>query len=225
VKSFIILLKKKGVRVVRKGVPVPAAARLCAVYRLLGGMSERGAEFVSSGELGEMLGVGAHNIRKDIGYISNACSGRRGYGVEQLRARIAERFGFDRRHKACVVGLGRLGRALMRDGQHIFSGLEIIAAFDSDVNVVETISSDIPVYPSYDITETVKRMNIDMAILTVPEANAQECADRLINGGVKGIMNFTPERIKTSDGVKVRDIDITGEFRTLSALMFLDGWG
>jgi redox-sensing transcriptional repressor len=172
-----------------------------------------------------MLGVGAHNIRKDIGSISNACSGRRGYGVEQLRECIARRFGFGRRHRACVAGLGRLGRALLRDGQHIFSGLEIVAAFDSDVNLVETISSDVPVYPSYDITETVKRLGIDMAILAVPEANAQECADRLIKGGVKGIMNFTPERIKTGDGVKVRDIDIAGELRTLSALMFLDGGG
>jgi redox-sensing transcriptional repressor len=61
-----------------------------------------------------------------------------------------------------------------------------------------------------------------MAILAVPETSAQECADRLIKGGIKGIMNFTPERIKTKTWVKVRNVDILGEFRVLSALMFFE---
>jgi redox-sensing transcriptional repressor len=205
----------------RGRISVPAVARLCSIYRLLGNLAAGGAEFVSSGELGARLGVGAHNIRKDIGYVSDISSGRSGYNIERLRRRIAERFGFGRGRMACVVGLGRLGRALMRDGERIFTGLSIAAGFDSDVNLVETISAGVPVYPSYDITETIKRLNIDIGILTVPAPAAQECADRLIKGGIKGIMNFTPEHLKTEPGVTVRDIDISGEFRVLSALMFL----
>jgi redox-sensing transcriptional repressor len=180
-------------------------------------------DHVSSHELGDRLGVGAHNIRKDVGNISSSCSGRGGYDVERLKGIIAGRFGLDCEYKACVAGLGRLGRALLRDGQDIFKELKIVAGFDSDVNLVETISAGVPVYPSYEITDTVKRLGVEVAVLAVPDASAQECAGRLVRGGVRGIMNFTSERIKAGAGVTVRNVDLAGEFRVLSALMFLGG--
>jgi redox-sensing transcriptional repressor len=184
-------------------------------------LSEQGVRVVSSGDLGGALGIGAHNIRKDIGYISAGGSGRNGYDVERLKKLIAERFGLDNEYRACIAGLGRLGRALARDGQHIFKELKIVACFDSDVNLVETVDVGVPVYPSYEITETVKRLNVNTAILTVPDPNAQECAERLVKGGVKGIMNFTAAHLKVGDNVTVRSVDLAGEFRVLSALMFL----
>ncbi|MDR2577374.1 MAG: redox-sensing transcriptional repressor Rex [Chitinispirillales bacterium] len=207
----------------RKSIPVPAAARLCAVYRLLCDLSAQGVNFVSSGDLGEALGIGAHNIRKDISHISGGGSGRSGYDTARLKKQIAEHFGLENEYRACVTGLGRLGQALVRDGQHIFKELKIVAAFDSDLNRVETIDVGVPVHPTYEITETVKRLNIDTAILTVPDPTAQECAERLITGGIKGIMNFTATHLKVKGGVTVRNIDLAGEFKILSALMFLGG--
>jgi redox-sensing transcriptional repressor len=183
-------------------------------------LSSQGVSAISSGEIGEKLGVGAHSVRKDVGCVSSSASGQGGYDVRRLKKAIAARFGFQSEYKACVVGLGQLGQALMRGGRDAFKGLRIVAGFDSDVNVVETISADVPVYPSYEITETVKRLKIEIAVLTVPDPAAQETADRLIKGGVKGIMNFTSEHIKTNADISVRNIDLTGEFRVLSALMF-----
>jgi redox-sensing transcriptional repressor len=95
-----------------------------------------------------------------------------------------------------------------------------VAGFDSDVNKLETIKTAIMVFPSYDIAEIVKKMGIELAIIAVPVSHAQEMADRLITGGIRGILNLTPTVI-TIGGNRcfVRNIDIAGELRILSAMI------
>ncbi|MDR0305636.1 MAG: redox-sensing transcriptional repressor Rex [Chitinispirillales bacterium] len=204
-------------------IPLPAVARLCAIYRLLRDLSLQGVTLISSSALGEMLGVGAHNIRKDISCLmeTEAGSGKSGYDVKRLKELIAGRLGFDNEFRACVVGLGRLGLALVRNERLFGEKIRVAAGFDSDVNLVETIKAGIDVYPSYEISEVVRRLNVELAVLTVPAANAQECANRLVRGGVRGILNFTSTVIKTEPAVKVRNVDLTGELQILSALVYL----
>lgn len=206
----------------KHSIPLPAVSRLCALYQVLCDMHKEGVRTVSSAVLGERLGVGAHNVRKDVSFLSEAGSIGAGYEVEQLKKRIAAHFGFDRVKRTCVVGLGRLGSAILK--QERFSGGEfhIVAGFDSDINLVETIMTGVEVFPAYEITDEVKRLKVEMGILTVPSSAAQESAERLIRGGVKGIINFTPAVIRTEPPVVVRNVDLTSEFRVLSALMYLN---
>jgi len=207
-----------------KKIPLPAVSRLSAIYRLLCDLSAQGVEFVSSAALGEMLGVGAHNIRKDVSYLleTDGASAKNGYDVERLKGQISRALGFDTEFKACVVGLGKLGLAILRNELFFNDKMRVVAGFDSNINLVETIKVDIDVYPSFDITETVKRLDVKLAILTVPQQFAQECANRLVQGGIKGIVNFTSVVIKTEPFVKVRNVDLTSELRILSALVSLD---
>ena len=206
-------------------IPLPAVARLCAIYRLLCGLSAQEGALISSAALGEKLGVGAHNIRKDVSYLTDieGGSGRNGYDVERLKELIGRRFGLDNEFRACIVGLGRLGLALLRGERFFDDRVRVTAGFDSDINLVETIKANIDVYPAYEITEVVRRLNVELAILTVPSPAAQECADRLVQGGVRGIVNFTSAVIKTEVFVKVRNVDLTGELTILSALVSMDG--
>ncbi|MDR2728274.1 MAG: redox-sensing transcriptional repressor Rex [Chitinispirillales bacterium] len=207
-----------------KKIPIPAVSRLCAIYRLLDDLSAQGTAFVSSGALGEMLGVGAHNIRKDISYLLETAgvSAKNGYDVKRLKEQISRALGFDTEGRACIVGLGRLGLAILREELFFNDNVRVVAGFDSNINLVETIKADIGVYPSFEMTDVVKRLNVKLAILTVPSQNAQECANRLVQGGVKGIVNFTSAVIKTEPFVKVRNVDLTGELKILSALASLD---
>ncbi len=203
-------------------IPVPAVTRLCALYQVLCDMFDEGMVTVSSAALGERLGVGAHNVRKDVSYLAEPGSGGAGYDVARLKEIIAVRLGFDREKKTCVVGLGRLGSAILQHDRFSGGEFHIVAGFDSDVNLVETIKTPVNVFPAYEMTEVVQRLKVDMGILAVPSVNAQECAERLVRGGVKGIINFTPAVIRMEKPVQVRNVDLTGEFRILSALMFLN---
>lgn len=195
-------------------IPIPAISRLCSLYKLLGDLGPQVS--VSSSELGERLGVGAHNIRKDISYLGVAGSSGAGYDSGKLRELIASRLGLTTIRTACVIGLGRLGSAILQ--YPLGDEFRIIAGFDSNVNRLETIKTEIDLFPAYQISEVVKRLCIDMAIIAVPAANAQEVADRLIDGGIKGIVNFAPVYVRTKqNGIFVKNMDISGELRVLSA--------
>lgn len=195
-------------------IPTPAISRLCALYQLLGQLQEQG--HVSSAELGELMGVGAHSIRKDISFLGAAGNSGAGYEVNRLRSMIAESLGLTTVRQVCVVGLGRMGSAILQ--YPLGDEFKLVAGFDSNINRLETIKTEVELFPAFQISDVVRRLNIDMAIITVPAGNAQEVADRLVEGGIRGIVNFAPVYIKTKEkSVFVKQMDIAGELRVLSA--------
>lgn len=211
--SYILTVKKITEKKIND-IPYPAIIRLCAIYKLLDESEQKSS--ISSTELGERLGVGAHNIRKDIGFLGVAGSSGAGYDVEKLRGLIAERLGLTKVRTICIVGLGRLGTAMLQ--YPMGSKFRIIAGFDSNVNRLETIKTDIDLYPSYQMSEVVRRLNIDIAIVAVPASSAQDVSDRLIDGGIKGIINFAPVYVRSKNSsVFVKNMDIAGELSVLSA--------
>jgi len=203
-------------------IPKPAIERLCALYQLLSNLADEGVATVSSSELGEHLGMAAHNLRKDISYIGEVGNTGAGYETGKLRDHIGKALGFGRERKACVVGLGRVGSALVQNKRFTQGDFRIVAGFDSNINRVETLTALVPLYPAYQIPETVRQLGIELAAIAVPSLSVQDVADKLVEGGIKGLVNFSGVVIKPAKaGVFVRNIDITGEFRKLSALIGL----
>lgn len=199
-------------------IPFPAINCLCALYRLLCDLQESGVERISSADLGKKLGVGAHNIRKDIAFLGVSSSSASGYDIKGLKQLISEKFEFNTEKKACIVGLGRLGTAIMERKDLCGGEFHIIAGFDSNINRLETISSSISLYPAYSITEVVRRLRIELAIIAVPACVAQDVADKLVDGGIKGILNFAPVIVKLDNKeIFIKNMDISGELRVLSA--------
>jgi len=183
-------------------------------------MERLGTATVSSTVLGDQTGNGSHTVRKDISCLESVGSSGSGYDVSKLKNAIAAKFGFEVQKAACVVGLGRIGTAFLNYAQNMKNEFRIVAGFDSNINKVETIKTSISVFPAYQITEIAKKMNIELGILAVPESAAEEAAMRLVNGGVKGIINFTDAHITIkNENVFVKNIDITSELRVLSALI------
>ena len=200
-------------------IPKPAINRLCILYRFLQKLENEGLKSISSSKIAEQLGLGSHNIRKDIGYLGEIGITGSGYDIGKLKNHISQKLGFDQGKKACVVGLGRMGSAIMKFDKFEYNGYQIVAGFDSNINVLETIKTQIDVYPSYLIPEIVKRFKIELAVITVPASAAQSVAEKLIKGGIKGIVNFTPFVIKpTRKNVYISNIDVISEFDNLSAL-------
>ncbi len=205
-----------------KKIPKPALSRLCKIYNLLEELEVKGDLSVSSKEIGKRLGVGSHNIRKDIGYIGETGISGSGYEINKLRAHIDAALGLSRERNACIIGLGGLGIVIMNYQRPLLPYFNITAGFDSNINILETIDISIPVYPTYEIADVILEKKIELAVITEPDRNIEKIMERLFEGGIKGIINFTPVMLSSdSETVYIRNIDIVSEFRYLSALFSL----
>ena len=121
----------------------------------------------------------------------------------------------DRLTNVALVGVGNLGHALLNYRFHQSDSIRISAAFDVNPEIVGRILDGVPVYNANEMVEQIKAQHIDVAILTVPPAHAQENADKLVEAGIKGIMNFTPIRINVPKNVQIQNVDLTNEMQTL----------
>lgn len=194
--------------------------RLIQMFRTLSRMLRYEPEVlsISSAQLGELIGVPSHTIRKDISCLGEIGSSGRGYEIDKLCSFLADRLGLNEERKAAVVGLGKIGTAIIEYEKFSNSGFGVVAGFDSDINRVDTIHTAVPVYPSYQIADVVQREGIELAFLAVPAVAAEKSVDRLVEGGIKGIVNFSPLVLK-HDKVFVRNVDLTGELTLLSAMI------
>lgn len=204
-------------------IPEPAIKRLSILYQYLCRLAEDNILQVSSRELAESIGSSAHSIRKDISYLNAAQISGSKYSVDNLKAVIGEKLNFNRDRSACVVGLGRIGSAVLQYSSFRPNGFAIKAGFDSNINKIETMQAECPLFPSYQIEEKVQELGIELAVLAVPTEFAQMSSDRLAAGGIKGIVNFTSGIIRCDKNIHVIDIDVTREFRILSAMISLSG--
>ena len=208
---------------ISKGIPRPTVTRLCKIYSMLEEINENGHEVVSSSEIGRRLKVGSHNIRKDLTYLGETGTTGSGYDVGTLKDQIGKKLGFHVHRKACIVGLEQFAVAVLSQKKFFSDNFSIVAGFDSNINRLETIKIDIPLYPTYDIPAVIKREEIELALLTTTGESAQAIADKLIDGGIRGIVNFSPVVLSTENrNVYISNIDIMDEFRLLSALFFLE---
>ncbi|MCR4742963.1 MAG: hypothetical protein K5866_08870 [Treponema sp.] len=114
----------------------------------------------------------------------------------------------DSKKKICIVGLGRLGAALLDNNLVEDSVFEIKAGFDPNLYRVEILRSTFPLYPCSEMNFVIKKEKIEYAILTLADKEAQKMADRLVQAGIKGIVNMTSTILKTPEEVKVQNISI-----------------
>ncbi len=205
----------------RKNLSIHTITRLCMVVQQCDELQMQGIDRVSSTQMGQQIGVPAHTVRKDINCLGEVGDNGSGYDVVKLKKHLEQALGFDEIRNACIVGLGRLGSALMDYEKFLISGFSVVAGFDSSVNRIETIQTRIPVYPAYDMEEVIRREKIELALLAVPAPVAQVTAELLGASGIKGIVNFAPVVIKVSADVQVRNMNVVNELRVLSSLMTL----
>lgn len=196
-------------------IPKATAKRLPLYYRYLKFLFDSGKKKVSSTELSEAVKVDSATIRRDFSYFGEL--GKRGYGydVESLMTFFAKTLNEDRLTNVALVGVGNLGHALLNYRFHQSDSIRISAAFDVNPDIVGRILDGVPVYNANEMVEQIRAQHIDVAILTVPPKHAQENADKLVEAGIKGIMNFTPIRINVPKEVQIQNVDLTNEMQTL----------
>ena len=194
--------------------------RLPRYYRRLTDMQQAGIERISSSSLGESLGLTASQIRQDLSCFGGFGQQGYGYNVETLRTEIAQILGLDRGHTAVIMGAGKLGQALMESFHFTRNGFRLLAAFDVDPNLVGSTIAGVPVLHNDQLEQFAAEHPISIGVLTVPKAVAVETADRLVELGVRGIWNFTTQKLSISDpSVKVEKIHFGDSLLALSYMI------
>lgn len=189
-------------------VPEPTLRRLPWYLSNIKLLKEKGELYVSSTQISKAINVDASQIAKDLSYVKVSGRTRVGYEIDEL-IRVLEAFlGFTDMHKAFLFGAGSLGRALLGDsGLHQF-GLEIVAAFDVNPELVGTTVGGVPIFHTHDFLQKMEAYKVNIGVLTVPINIAQQVTDEMIAGGIKAVWNFTPFRIRVPEHIVVQNTSL-----------------
>lgn len=189
--------------------------RLPLYLRVLREMADRGDIYASGAVVAKTLSLDPIVVRKDLSQTGVRGKPRLGFPLIEIIDAIENYLGWDAPTEAVLAGAGRLGSALLGYPGFREHGFKILAAFDIAPKRRNLIAG-IPVYPASQITETVRRLKVELGILTVPADQAQSVADALIAGGVRGIWNFTPVQIIVPPEVTVKREDLAASLAVLS---------
>jgi redox-sensing transcriptional repressor len=189
-------------------IPEPTLRRLPWYLSNAKLMREEGEKYVSSTQISKQINIDASQIAKDLSYVDIAGRTRVGYDIDLLIQVLEDFLGFTNMHKAYLFGVGSLGGALLRDSGLSHFGLQIVGAFDVNPDLVGTKINGIPIYHSDDFEKRMKLDGVNIGVLTVPIAIAQEISDKMIAGGIKAIWNFTPFRIRVPENIVVQNTSL-----------------
>ena len=204
-------------------VPEVVVMRLPQYIRVLTGLVARGTEMVSSQQLGDVLQVTPAQIRKDLSYFGRFGKQGRGYSVKNLLVELKEIMGLDKSWNVGLVGVGRLGRAILSYPGFAPEGFHIIAAFDSDPNLVGRVIGTLNVQSMDELDKMVQELDIRIGIVAVPSPYAQAVIDRLIACDVKAILSYAPIAPQGQGGVKIRNIDPVLSLQTMTFYLGSEG--
>lgn len=189
-------------------IPEPALRRLPWYLAYVTNLRKHGVENVSSTQISRDLSVDSSQIAKDLSFLKIKGKTRIGYDVATLEQQLQEFLGFRHSHNALIVGVGSLGSALILDSGLSQFGLNIVAGFDINPDLIGRSICDIPVFSVDELKMRCRQFSSEIGIITVPFENAQEAADKLIAAGVKALWNFTPMRISVPGDIVVSNTSI-----------------
>ncbi len=169
---------------------------------------------VFSENLADAAGVTATQVRKDFSIFGITGNRRGGYKVDELMEQLNKVLGKDRIHQFVLVGMGNLGRALLQYSGFEKSGIKVVAGFDIDA-VKYDEEAEVPILPMERLNAFVSEHEIELGIIAVPDFAAQQVLELMLQGGVKGILNFAPICLKGPEGVVLNNINLVNELENI----------
>ena len=191
----------------RPEVPEVVISRLPQYVRILNRLLDDGTQWVSSQQLGEKLQVTPAQIRKDLSYFRRFGKQGRGYSVRDLLDGLRQILGINSPWSVAVVGVGRLGRAILSYPGFNPDGFDLVAAFDLNSNIVGENVGGLVVRGMDELDQVVGSEKISIAIVAVPVEFTQNVVDQLVACGVRAILNYAPITPQVREGIRIRNID------------------
>ena len=186
-------------------VPEPTLRRLPWYLAFVKLMKGKGEAFISSTQIAKEINVDPSQVAKDLSFVNISGKTRVGYDINALVDVLEDFLGFTSQHKAFLFGVGSLGASLLHDTGLSQYGLEIVAGFDVREGLDGSMINGIPVFHMDDFPAKQKEYGATIGVITVPVEKAQEVTDRIIEGGIKALWNFTPFRIWVPEHIVVQN--------------------
>lgn len=201
-------------------VAEPTVERLIQYQRLLQQMKAEGRRVVSSLQIGEMLGIKASQVRKDLSYFGEIGKRGVGYHVNRLCTHIENILASPKVWRIAMAGVGNLGSALMGHTAFESYKFEVKALFDIDPSKVGHEIMGVRCWHADEMPRILTEEDIEVLILAVPAAAAQSTVDKAMQSpSLKGILAFTPATVVVPDRILVYRVDIFVELEKLLFFM------
>jgi len=190
--------------------------RLSNYLRVLDEIESTGEDMVSSHGLASKTGVTPAQVRKDLSYFGSF--GRRGlgYSVQALKTELKAILGLNKRWRVALVGAGNIGSALFAYKEFGRQGFDIVAVFDNAPDRIGERLADLVIEPVTEFAAVCRDRGVEIGVIATPPRFAQEIADRMVEAGLRGILNFAPRKLFVPRTVALRSVNMAIELESLS---------
>lgn len=197
-------------------IPEATVMRLSVYSRYLHQLIDEGVDTISSGEIAQGVGVSSAQVRKDLAYFGEFGTRGVGYKVEELYGHLMKILGLDRKWNIIIIGAGKLGSALALYHGFVDRGFNISAILDVDPDIIGKRLGGVEVEKLDMLQQRVKESNVSIGVVTVPASVAQDVTDKLVEAGVKAILNFSPRVLRVPNHIVLRNVDLSVNLEVLS---------
>jgi redox-sensing transcriptional repressor len=189
-------------------------SRLLNYKNLLFQLKGLGFVKVFSDNIADSLGVSSSLVRKDFASFSIKGNQKGGYAIDNVLEQINGILGKNEIQKVIIIGVGRIGEALINYSGFQKEGIELIAGFDID-NTRINEKGQVPVFPISRLNTFVQENEVKIAILAVPDLAVQHVIELLKQAGIKGILSFSSINFKSGYDLTINNINIEHELENL----------
>lgn len=200
----------------RKTAGVPTLKRLPLYLRLLRQMQAAGDEYASGAVVAKELGLDPIVVRKDLAITGAVGRPRLGFQMDEIITAIEDFLGWSNTTDAFLAGVGNLGTALLGYQGFEQHGMRIVAVFDANPDLIGQTIHGKTILDIKKLPTLAKRMHVQIGIITATASVAQGIADSMIEGGIRGIWNFTPTKLSVPDHVTLQREDLASSLAVLS---------
>lgn len=192
--------------------------RLPGYLNYLKSLPEDSVTNISATTMAKALGLGDVQVRKDLAMVSGGGRRKIGHVREALIHDIEVFLDHHNITNAVLVGVGKLGQALMDyEGFEIY-GLNILAGFDINPALGAKATGK-PVYTMDRLADYCREHDVPMGVIAVPVANAQDVCNQMVACGIRAIWNFAPTHLKAPEHVLIQNENLAVSLTALRVQM------
>jgi redox-sensing transcriptional repressor len=200
----------------QRSIPEATVQRLPIYLRALVDIAEGGATTVSSETLAEAAGVNSAKVRKDLSHLGSYGTRGVGYDVAYLIHQVRRELGLTQHWPIVIAGIGNLGHALANYKGFAERGFEIVALVDADRRTIGEVVAGVEIRDIAELKQIVVDHDISIGVICTPASAVQDVTDRMIEAGIRSILNFAPVVVNVPPGVSVRKVDLAIELQILA---------
>ena len=199
-----------------RAIPEATVGRLPRYLRALAGLAAEGTVTASSEELAAAAGVTSAKVRKDLSHLGSYGTRGVGYDVAYLIHQIRRELGLTQDWGIAIVGIGNLGHALANYKGFAARGFRVAALLDVDPAKIGERVGEREIVHIDRLPVLVRDHGIAIGVIATPAEAVQAAGDRLVEAGIRSVLNFAPAPLTVPPGVSVRSVDLAVELQILA---------